>query len=187
MPPKAKVTKNEIMDAALTLVRREGAGALNARALARILNCSTQPVFSNYSSMEEVRSDVIRSAEELYRRYLREDMERGKYPPYKASGMAYIRFAQEERELFKLLFMRDRSSENMPTATEELDILVAIIQKNTGIGLEEARRFHLAMWVHVHGIATMMATAYLDWDWELISQMLTEVYEGLRMRYSKGR
>ena len=33
------------------------------------------------------------------------------YPPYKAMGMGYIRFAAEERELFRLLFMRDRSGE----------------------------------------------------------------------------
>ena len=185
MPPKVKITKNEILDAALSLVRQEGSGALNARALAGVLNCSTQPIFSNYGSMDEVRADIIRKAEAIYGQYVREDMESGKYPPYKASGMAYIRFAMEERELFKLLFMRDRSGEPQPGTTGEIDLLIGMIQKNVGISLENARLFHLAMWVHVHGIATMVATAYLDWDWDLISRMLTDVYEGLKMRYTK--
>lgn len=185
MPPKAKVTKEEILNAALSLVRQEGSGALNARALAGMLNCSTQPIFSNYASMEEVRRDVIRQAEELYQAYLREDMGSGKYPPYKASGMAYIRFAVEERELFKLLFMRDRSKEVLPGITPDMEELMQIIQKNVGISREKAERFHLSMWAHVHGIATMAATSYLQLDWELISLMLTEAYQGLRLYYSK--
>lgn len=34
-------------------------------------------------------------------------MESGEYPPYKASGMAYIDFARREKHLFRLLFMRN--------------------------------------------------------------------------------
>ena len=36
-------------------------------------------------------------------------MSTGKYLPYKANGMVYIRFAREEKELFKLLFMYDHN------------------------------------------------------------------------------
>ena len=50
-------------------------------------------------------------------------MSAGQYPPYKASGMAYIRFAREQRELFKLLFMRDRTNEEK-AAGEELEALL---------------------------------------------------------------
>ena len=185
MPPKTKITKGEILDAALSLVRQEGSGALNARALAGVLNCSTQPIFSNYGSMDEVRADIIRKAEAVYGQYVREDMESGKYPPYKGSGMAYIRFAVEERELFKLLFMRDRSKEVLPGITPDMEVLMEIIQKNVGISREKAERFHLSMWAHVHGIATMAATSYLQLDWELISLMLTEAYQGLRLYYTK--
>ena len=67
--------------------------------------------------MEEVGQEVLAASDLLYQNYLREDMAKGKYPPYKASGMAYIRFAKEERELFKLLFMRDRSREKIEENT----------------------------------------------------------------------
>lgn len=86
---------------------------MTARALAAELGCSVKPIFGLFKNMEEVQQEVGIAAYELYQKYLLEDMTSGKYPPYKASGMAYIRFAKDEKELFKLLFMRDRSGETI--------------------------------------------------------------------------
>ena len=127
---------------------------------------------------------MIIAASKIYQCYLQEDMAYEKYPPYKASGMAYIRFAKEEKELFKLLFMRDRSEEQVSQAADEIKPFVELIQKNTGLSEQEAYVFHMEMWVYVHGIATMLATNYLEWDWALISKMLTDSYEGLKKHYS---
>ena len=110
-------------------------------------------------------------------------MAEGKYPPYKASGMAYIRFAKEEKELFKLLFMRDRSGERVGENKEEIRPLLEIIRQN--LGLSDAYFFHLEMWIYVHGIATMLATSYLELDEEFISRVMTDGYEGMKARYGK--
>ena len=64
-------------------------------------------------------------------------MAAGKYPVYKASGMAYIRFAKEERELFKLLFMRDRTGEKI-AEDEEIRPIIQIIMENTGWSEQKA-------------------------------------------------
>ena len=181
MPPRNKVAKRDILSAAVELTR--AGEALNARALAQKLGCSTQPIFSNYASMEALRADVIAASLERYHRYLAESMASGKYPPYKASGMGYIRFALEEKELFKLLFMRDRSGEVIGEDLEEVGPIIALIQEKTGMSFERARLFHLEMWLYVHGIATMLATGYLPWTMEDISAMLTDAFEGLRMRF----
>ena len=132
--------------------------------------------------MEEVQHGVMVAAFQLYQNYLATDMAAGRYPPYKASGMAYIRFAREERELFKLLFMRDRSHEALQN-DDDSEALLALIQKNTGMSREAARLFHLEMWIYVHGIATMTATAYLDFDEASISGMLTDAYMSLKQRF----
>ena len=113
-------------------------------------------------------------------------MSSGKYPPYKASGMAYIGFAREERELFKLLFMRDRSGERIEEDRESIRLLLELLQKNLGVSEDDAYLFHLEMWVYVHGIATMIATSYLDWDDEFVSRVLTDAYVGLKYRYQEG-
>lgn len=182
MPPKVKVEKDDILKAAIEIVRDNGAGSLNARAVADKLSCSTQPIFSNYASMDELKKCVLDQAEKIYLDYIYKGMQSREFPPYKASGMAYIRFAKEEKELFKLLFMRDRSNEKIKGTAEGEDI-IALIQKNTGLDKEQAFMFHLEMWVYVHGIAVMTATSYLEWDWDMISRMLTDAYNGLKITY----
>lgn len=183
MPPSSKIKKGDILTAAVAIIRETGAAALNARALAQRLGCSTQPIFSNYGSMDALREDVLRYAGETYGRFIEEDTVGGKYPPYKASGMAYIRFAAEERELFKLLFMRDRTGESRTEEQKQMEPVYAAIQAGTGLSKEEAMLFHLEMWTCVHGIATMVATAYWRWDHDMASRVISDIYQGVRARF----
>ena len=129
MPPRCKFTREEIVRAALELTRQEGASAVTARALGERLGASSRPIFSLFQSMQEVQQQVLAAADELYQQYIRQDMAAGQYPPYKASGMAYIRFAREERELFKLLFMRDRQGEPLRPGREMEAILPVIMKR----------------------------------------------------------
>lgn len=183
MPPKYKFTKEEVIQAALALTREAGISAVTARAVGAKLNSSSKVIFGLFQNMEEFQAEVRKAAHERYQSFLEEEMTGGRYLPYKASGMAYIRFAREERELFKLLFMRDRSREKITEDSEEIRPLIALIRKNTGMSEEDAYLFHLEMWIYVHGIASMVATGYLEWDWELIDRMLTDSYEGIRTRF----
>ncbi len=182
MAPKVRFTRDEVIGAALNVTRRAGPEGLTARALAGELGSSVKPIFGHFRSMEEVEGAVLEAARELYLSFLTEDMAAGRYPPYKASGMGYIRFAREERELFKLLFMADRRGEP-PAPGREVEEIIPIIMKNTGLSRERAELFHLEMWVFVHGIAAMTATGYLSWDEDVVSRVLTDAYMGLKARF----
>ena len=183
MPPKVKITKELIVTTALDLVRQEGPQSLNARNLALALHCSTQPIFSNFATMEELKEAVTQQGEILFNEFVSREMATGFYPEYKAYGMDYIRFAKEERELFKLLFMCDRSGESIPEDTSLSLKMEGLVQDNTGLDTIDAKLFHLEMWMYVHGIATLFATGFLDLDWELVSKMITDSYQGLRKQY----
>lgn len=187
MPRKFMFTREEIIAAALNLVKNSGISALTARALGTELGSSSRPVFGLFKNMQEVQQEVFKAANDLYRSYLKEDMDRGIYPPYKASGMAYIRFAKEEKELFKLLFMRDRSHEDQEENREGIRPLLELLQQNLGLNEEDAYMFHIEMWIYVHGIATMLATSYLEWDQKFISKVVTDGYEGIKTRYTGGK
>lgn len=186
MPPKFMFTKNEIITAALAIIREHGMAGLTARALATKLGCSVKPIFGLFKNMNDVQQSVLIAANQMYQTYLQEDMKKGEYPVYKASGMAYIRFAKEEKELFKLLFMRDRSDEKIEKNTEEIKPLLELIQKNMHLNEEMAYLFHLEMWLYVHGIATMIATSYLEWDIQFIDQVLSDGYKGLQEHFGKA-
>ena len=186
MPPKSKLSKQDIIEVAVDIVRKQGEQGLNARSIATALGCSTQPIFSNFTSMEELYFCVIQRAEEINKAYIDTEISRGEFPSYKASGMAYIRFAKEEKEIFKLLYMRDRQSEDIPKEHALTNQMESLVQDNTGLDGDGAKLFHLEMWACVHGIATMFATGFLDLQWELVSQMLTDIFQGLSNRYTKG-
>ncbi len=182
MPPKVKITKENIVKAALDLLRLGGEEALNARGLAAALGCSTQPLFSNFATMEDLQTAMTTAAHEHYLGFLQREVDGGKYPPYKAFGMAYIRFAKEESALFKHLFMCDRHGE-APSPSSDFETSVKMIMSTNGIDRQTAERMHMEMWAFVHGIATMLATNFLEPAWEQISEMLTDVYQGLRTRH----
>ncbi len=187
MPPKTLFTREEIITAALTITRRCGPSGLTARSLASELGCSVKPIFGLFKNMEEVQQAVLTAADRMYQNALQAEMHSGAYPPYKASGMAYIRFAREERELFKLLFMRDRSGEQVPEDRASIRPLLELIEHNLGINEDAAYLFHLEMWIYVHGIATMLATSFLDWDEAFISRSLTDAYLGLTSRFREEK
>ncbi len=183
MPPKIKITKEDIINVAVDIVRKDGAQAINARTIASVLGCSTQPIFSNFANMDELRLAVIKKADEICNVYIQREVNSEKYPEYKASGMAYIQFANDEKELFKLLYMRNRTNEKIYESGEVDNTMEYIVQKNIGLSNDEIKIFHLEMWAYVHGIASMIATQFADPDWELISRMLTDAYQGLRKQY----
>ena len=183
MPPKFKFTREQIVAAALEVTRKNGITGLTARGLAAELGSSAKPIFGLFQNMEEVQREVVSAANTLYQSYIKKGMADNKFPPYKASGIAYIQFAKEEKELFKLLFMRDRTDEKIEENREEIRPILDLIMKNLGIDENEAYFFHLELWLYVHGIATMIATNYLEWDIEFIDKALTDAYQALKNRY----
>lgn len=179
MPPTAKYTKQEIVAVAFDFVKENGYDTLTARDLAKKLGTSTRPIFTAFENMEELKKEVIYKAEALFIKYKKDEIKKQEYPEYKASGIAYIRFAKEEKNLFKLLFMRDRTNE---TDVKEVSITdeINLITKNLSISNEDATNFHIKMWVIMHGFATMIATGYLDLDFETISKITSDVYNALK-------
>lgn len=183
MPRKFMFTKEQVVEAALNLVRKKGFESLTARNLGECLGSSSKPIFSLFKNMNEVRDGVMVEADRVYREFLNINMRSEKYPPYKASGMAYIKFASDERELFKLLFMRDRSSEKVVEDRDSVQPFIDIIKEKLAVSEDEAYLFHIEMWIYVHGIATMVVTRYLDLDEQTVSRVISDAYNGLKLHY----
>ena len=179
MPAKKQITKAIILEKSFYYVRRKGIDALNMRDVAKECKCSTQPIYLAYKGIDELKQDIAQRAYEEFNNCLLKEIKSGKYPEYKAIGIGYIRFAIEERELFKYLFMRNRSKDKGGVEQNSFDGAIMTIMKNYGLYKDDAVTLHAEMWIFVHGIATMIATDYLDWDFETINRMITDAYKGL--------
>ena len=176
MPPKVRFQREAVVDAAYQLARTSGLEAVNARAIAKALGCSTQPLFREFESMEDIRAEVVKLALTEYGRRIAQATSGTAMPPYKSAGMAYILFAREEPQLFRMLFMCDRSHMSPLEPDETLDYILELLTQKTGYTHEEALDFHLQMWVFTHGLATMVATHYIDFSNEELEALLSRQF-----------
>ena len=106
MPPKPKITREMVVDAAFDIARREGAESINARAVARRLGCSTQPVMYHFARIEELKRAVYNKTDRFHSEYLLDAREKGE-DFLLGIGLNYIHFAIEEPHLFRFLFQSD--------------------------------------------------------------------------------
>ncbi len=182
MPPKAKFTREEIIEAALEIVRNEGFAALTARALGAKLGSSARPIFTVFQSMEEVQKAVIDAAKALYREYVQKGL--SETPAFKGVGTQYILFSMNEPKLFQLLFMKENAdapelSSVLPIIDDNYEAILSSVRDGYGLTGETAKKLYRHLWIYTHGIAALCATKTCRFTGEEISAMMTEVFIGL--------
>ena len=59
MPPKSKINKQDILTSSLEIIRKSGFEEVNARSIAKEMNCSTNPIFRVYKNMDELKEELI--------------------------------------------------------------------------------------------------------------------------------
>ena len=185
MPAKKVISKEKIIDEALNIVRKEGMEGLNMRTLAKACNCSTQPLYLSFSGMDELKTEVIKRIFSIYVDFIHIEVASGKYPEYMSTGMGYIRFAKDEPEFFRQMFMCNRGGNK--TLDELAGFNEEIYGYMRGLGTSEGElaELHTHMWIWVHGIATMYATCYLELNWETVAKMLIDAFFGIKERLDK--
>lgn len=178
MPPKAKFTREEIVEAAFDIVKTDGFEALTSRALGTRLGSSARPIFTVFQSMDEVQQAVIEAAKALYKEYV--DQGLMWEHPFKGVGTQYILFSIQEPKLFQLLFMTEQPqvpdfSGVLPLIEESYEEILLSIQKDYGMSRPLAEKLYQHLWIYTHGIATLCATRMCRFTGEEISSMITEV------------
>jgi len=181
MPPSVRFSREAVLNAAYQLVRREGPGALNARAVARELGGSTQPIFRLFSGMEELKLAVTELALTTWKDCLRERL-LGSAFPYLTIGMSFLLFARDEPELFKLLFMRDRVSDGSCT-DYNVNWGIPLIEDSVKVDMETARKLYERNWLYCYGLAVSIATKYIPCMSECtMRQLLVESLQGVALQ-----
>jgi len=130
MPPTVRFTRDAVLNAACQLMRREGMEALNARAIAKELGGSTQPIFRLFTNMEDLHRELILYVTRQFQAHAEADMAQSD-SPYIQLCTTYLLYGRDEPELFKLLFMRDRVSEGQYSDQTNFDLVFNILKKET--------------------------------------------------------
>lgn len=182
MPPKAKFTREEIIQASLNIIRENGMEALSARALGAKLGSSARPVFTVFQSMEEVQEEVIKKAKSLYAEYVRKGLEQE--PAFKGVGTQYILFAVREPRLFQLLFMSERKqppamANVLPVIDDNYGDILLSVQNGYHLPPDKAEQLYRHLWIYTHGIAALCATNMCAFTAEEINRMVTQAFRGI--------
>ncbi len=176
MPPTVRFTRDAVLHAACQLMRREGMEALNARAIAKELGGSTQPIFRLFTNMEDLHRELILYVARQFQAHAEADMAQSD-SPYIQLCTTYLLYGRDEPELFKLLFMRDRVSEGQYSDQTNFDLMFNIIKKETPLDDETALRFFERTWLFIHGLAVCIATKYIPCqDERYLISMVKEAY-----------
>lgn len=191
MPPSKKFQRDHIINVTYEIVKNEGLQVVNARRIAKELNSSVQPIYLNFSTMEELKNAVIEKIYHTYIGYMRQGAAEEK--AYQGMGMAYIRFARDYPNFFKILFMTE--SNLSPDCFIQNDHMgTDVLQKGqvfSGLSLEEQKKFHLKVWIFTHGIATLAATSTVRFTdeeiMELLSSTVGEMLMGFKMKGTGGK
>ena len=179
MPPKSKITRDMIVDAAVKIARETGAEAINARTVAQALHCSTQPVMYHFSTMEELKRAAYSQADRFHTDYLMHSS--GKLDPILEIGLNYIRFAINEPHLFRFLFQSGYAKESdLPEmiGSEELAPVLSAMQEGLEMDPDKTRKVFLTVALFAHGYASIIANNALEFDESTVAAHLERAFNG---------
>ncbi|MCM1127291.1 MAG: TetR/AcrR family transcriptional regulator [Lachnospiraceae bacterium] len=182
MPPKIKISKEHILDAAFQIVREEGHETVNARTVAERLNCSTQPIMYNFKTIEELKQEVYKIADQYHTDYLM-NLDGQELMPLLAVGLNYIRFGHEEKNLFRFLFQTNQFSGldlDALISDRSLTELLNMTADAAKCDSSSVKELFRKIFIMAHGYASLYANNALKYDPEACRNDLCYVFASMK-------
>lgn len=178
MPPKPKFTKNEIIDAAYELAKDRGIDAVVAREVGKRLGTTTAPIFTYFSSMDELKDEVYKKASAICSAYLNESIKY--FPSFREFGLRWIRFAKDNPRIYEMLFMLKGMRKNNTGFINVgfIDVLEPMneeVAHTFDISIEEAKTLINDMCIFAHGIASLYVNDMCNLSDEIICAKLSRI------------
>ena len=151
MPPKTRITKDMIINAAVEVAKQSGYEKINARTVSGLLHCSTQPVMYHFSTIDAMKRAAYARVDQMHTEYMMTVSPQR--DPLLGIGLNYIRFAVEEPQLFRFLFQ-------------------------SGYAQEKTKQTFLTVAMFAHGYASIIANNGLEYDEVLVAKHLEQAWNG---------
>lgn len=183
MSKSVTITKEMILGAAFDIAREKGLDGISNRELAKKLNCSIRPIYYQFENVEELYKELYNEIEKYFYKFLMDNMN-DEMPKYKQVGINYIKFAKEEKELFKILFMSEIDlglDDFINKDMEDFKELSKLIKISTNLNDEDIESFHIKMWIFSHGLATLVASSTINLSDEQLKQLLSLEFQALML------
>jgi len=189
MPPKAKYSKEEMIEKAIQIIIEQGIENLTARELAKALDTSVKPIFTAFENMEDLKQSTFDYAFTIYHKQFEKFQNEPDF--FRSLGFAYIDFAINEPKLFQLLFMKFQEeklefSDFMKKLDDCYEDTISVISKQMNINNVQAEKLYTHMWIYCHGIATLCATNQCKFTQDDVGRLMTVAFNGFLNEIQKG-
>lgn len=186
MPPKTVVTKQQVIDAAIEITREQGADAVTARSVAAKLGVSTHPIFTYYSSLTELRSDILKKAREFYHESIKRGMKEDN--PFLGVGHQYLNLAKQDPEIFKLLFLTSPDKSGAGAMEEfkfSLDLVIDFVMEKYNMDRQTAENYYMHLWLMSFSYSALIVTNDCPYTFEQMSNNLSQISLSLCKAYKE--
>jgi len=178
MPPIPKISKQMILESSIEIIRKDGIENLNVRNIANKLSCSTQPIMYHYKNMGILKEELYTMVNEYHSEFL---MKESNINPLLNIGLQYIKFANEEKNLFKFLFQSNKFSnfnfEDLIDDNESnLQSIFDIVQKETKLSGNQIKEKFTILFIIAHGIASLLANNSMTYNEKECMKILEQVF-----------
>ena len=187
MPPKPRITKDMVIEAAFEVARETGAENINARTVAEKLKCSTQPIMYHFATIEELKQAAFERADQFHSAYLM-NVSGNEDEIMLGIGLNYIRFAVDETNLFRFLFQSGYAEGNSLLEmidSEGLMPVLSAMRQGMKLEMDQTKEVFVTLAMFVHGYASIIANNALAFDEKLIAKNLERVYTGAMLAIQK--
>ena len=187
MPAHKVVSHDEIIKAAMDILRRSGSGGITARNIAQKLGCSTQPLYRIFGEMSTLKLTLEKAVWDIQASEVKRYMQQSKYPPYMAYGLGLVTFAKKEKRLFRYLYMSDRNGQEQAPVDMDIDARLKVICDVYGYEMETAKKMNSDMTIYCYGLALSVNTGTIDIDEAEIVERLHRMFRALTRLYGKPK
>ena len=179
MPPIPRISKDMILESGLKIIKEEGIDKLNVRNIASKLNCSTQPIMYHYKNMNLLKEELYSIVDNYHSQFLMKENINNN--PLLNIGLQYIKFAEQEKNLFKFLFQSDKFSnfnfdDLIDNNEEGLKEIFKVIEKETKIDKNSIKEGFKLLFITAHGLASLLANNSINYNEEYCIDILEKVF-----------
>jgi hypothetical protein len=165
--PEKRFSTDNIIEAAFMVTRTQGWERCTARSIAQELGSSTMPIYSGLKSMKHLEDAIVKRASDIlivYQTKIRSGA------GFLDMGVGYVMFAQEEKNLFRMMYFRE------PGGTKDLerakmsrgyvfDVLMDRLSHEeimAGLRTTQRKEVLYKMWIFSHGLAVLINNSVIE-------------------------
>lgn len=189
-PRSTQFSRDDIINTAVQLVRQNGWQGFSVTAVAKAMNSSTMPLYSQFANVRDLEDEVCRKTLELLKEHM---MVVHTGDIWIDHGISYVRFAEEERYLFRCLW-DGRNVELSKEIGKELNEFISDTLTNyplfMGLNAEILKMIRitrmmfaqkLAYWLNVNS-DYLKEKGIMDCD-AYIRRASMAIYDGFRLQF----